>query len=595
MPTAERKHGGFASLLRMAAQHKGKMALAVVFSLAAQLCAIAPFLILCLLAGRIAGQQAGAVEPAQVWPLALAAGACVLLRYAFTGVSSLLAHLSAFAVLHDLRLSIAEALPRLPLGFFNAGTSGQIRKVMLEDVEQMEIFIGHNLPELLGSLLSLLLSAGVLFWVDWRLALASFCLLPVGFLAQALTISRNRDTRARYFTANEKTNAAMVQYIQGMPVIKAFSRTEESFRTYADSVAECARHEAEMCRRWSVPMAVFSVALGANMLVLLPVGAGLYLAGGVSFATLFLFLLMGLGLGSALQQFMTLGSFLENQAEGRKRIDALLAREPLPEAPAPKQPADNALALRDVDFAYGDKQVLFGVSARLEPGRFLALVGPSGAGKSTLARLVPRFWDVTGGAIAVGGRDIRDMALDTLMDRMTFVFQDVFLFNDTIEANLRIGRPDATFEELEAAARAARCHEFIASLPDGYRHVVGERGGVVSGGEKQRICIARALLKDAPILVLDEATAFIDPENEADIQKALSALARNKTLVVIAHRLSTITAADEILVVDRGRVAARGTHEHLLRESALYARLWQAHTASRNWALGPGGAARCRA
>jgi ATP-binding cassette subfamily B protein len=591
MPTASPPRGGLASLLRMAARHKGKMSLACGFSLAAQLCAVAPFLVLFVLVGRIAQPQGGAVQPDQVWPLALAAGGCVLLRHAFAAASSALAHLSAFAILHDLRLSIARALPRLPLGSFNETASGQIRKVMLEDVEQMEIFIGHNLPELIGSLLYLLLSTGVLLLVDWRLALASLCLLPVGFLAQALTIARNKDLRTRYFTANERTNAAMVQYVQGMPVIKAFSRTEESLRAYAGSVADCARHEARMCRRWSVPMTVFSVALGANMLVLLPLGAWLHLSGEVDLPTLFLFLLMGLGLGNALQQFMTLGSFLENQAEGRRRIDALLAREPLPEPAAPGQPEGNALALGHVDFAYGDKQVLFDVSARLEPGRFLALVGPSGAGKSTLARLVPRFRDVTGGAITLGGRDIRDMPLDTLMARTTFVFQDVFLFNDTVEANLRVGRPDASPAEMEAAARAARCHKFIAGLPGGYGHVVGERGAVLSGGEKQRICIARALLKDAPILVLDEATAFIDPENEADIQAALGALARNRTLIVIAHRLSTITAADEILVMDRGRVAARGTHEGLLRESPLYARLWQAHLASRNWSFNTGGAA----
>lgn len=585
MTNIKQNRAGVVSLLSMAAAHKGKMAFACAFSFATQLCAVAPFIILFLLVNRIAEKGVAQITAEQVWPLVLAAGACVVLRYVFFGISNTLAHLSAYAILFDLRLLLAETLPKLPLGFFNESASGQIKKVLLEDVEQMEIFIGHNLPEFMGSLLYLVIFSVVLFWIDWRLALASLCLLPIAFLAQSLTITRNKETRASYFTANERTNAAMVQYIQGMPIIKAFTRTRESFSGYAKSVSETAHYESTMCRCWALPMAIFSVALNANMLVLFPVGCGLYLSGAITLSTLVLFLLMGLGLGNALHQFMTLGMMFEHQTEGRKRIDMLLAQQPLFEKEPSISPEDNSILIDNVSFSYGEKQVLFDVSASLEPGRFLALVGPSGAGKSTFARLIPRFWDVTGGAISVGGSDIRDMAFDDLMAKTTFVFQDIFLFNDTIEANLRIGKPDATQKELEDAAKAARCHDFIMSLPNGYQHVVGDRGGVVSGGEKQRICIARALLKDAPILVMDEATAFIDPENEAEIQLALNALVKGKTLIVIAHRLSTITAADEILLIDKGKVAARGTHEFLLEENTLYARMWHAHMASQNWTL----------
>lgn len=579
----------FGSLLRMAGPHKGKMILACAFSLATQVLGIAPFFFLYLLVERLAEGAAEPLPASTVWSFICLAIACLIFRYIFSGVSSLLAHMSAYDILYDLRIAIAEKLPRLPLGFFNQNASGQIKKVMLEDVEQMEIFIGHNLPDLVGSFLYLILSVGLLFRVDWRLALASICLLPIGFLTQALTVSKNKDMRSRYFTANENTNTAMVQYIQGMPVIKAFSRTESSFKSYSASVSECAGYEAEMCRRWSLPMTIFSIALNANMLVLLPTGALFYLSGSISLSVLVLFLLMGLGLGSTLQQLMTLGSFLEHQMEGRKRIDWLLSQTVLREVEHPVLPADNGVSLNEVSFAYGNNEVLHDVSAQLRPGRFLALVGPSGAGKSTLARLIPRFWDVKEGSIAMGGADIRDMSMDDLMDRVSFVFQEVFLFNDSIEANLRIGKPDATREEIEAAAKAARCHDFIMNLPDGYGHVVGEKGAVISGGEKQRICIARALLKNAPVLVLDEATAFIDPENEAEIQKALNALVRNKTLIVVAHRLSTITAADEILVIDAGRVVARGTHEALLHSSELYKKMWEAHMSSRNWDLASGG------
>ena len=581
---AQAQEAGFRSLMHMVGAHKFKMTFACLFSLLTQFFGVAPFLILYLFIDFLV-QNGFSVNAEAAWPYFIEAALCVALKYLCSGISTLLAHMSAYAILYDLRIAVAEKLPRLPLGYFNATSSGEIKKVMLEDVEQMEMFIGHNLPDLVGSLLYLVLSMAILLYVDWRLALATICLLPVCYLAQALTISRNKDTRASYFTANEKANSAMVQYIQGMPVIKAFMKTESSFKSYAESIAECARHESAMCERWTTPMTVFSVALNANMLVLLPLGAMLYLNGSVSLSVLVLFLLMGLGLGGVLQQLMLLGSMLEHELEGRKRIDAILKAEPLPEPERPATPSSAGVEAKDVTFAYGEHEVLHGIAASVQPGRFLALVGPSGAGKSTLARLIPRFWDVKEGSIAIGGTDIRQMAMDDLMDRVSFVFQDIFLFNDTVEANLRVGKPDATMEEIEAACKAARCHDFIMDLPGGYRHVVGEKGAGISGGEKQRICIARALLKNAPIIVLDEATAFIDPENEIEIQKALNALVRDKTLIVVAHRLSTIVAADEILVVDKGLVAARGRHEDLLQASPLYRGMWEAHMASKDWNL----------
>ncbi len=573
------------SLFQMVGAHKGKMALACIFSLLTQLLGIAPFIILYFLIDRLAVGGAETASPGMVWPFIGAAVVCLVFKYVFSGLSSTLSHASAYDILYDLRIAIAERLPRLPLGFFNQTASGQIKKVMLEDVEQMEIFIGHNLPDLVGSFLYLLLSMGVLFCVDWRLAILSICLLPIGIVAQALTVSRNKDMRGKYFTANENANAAMVQYIQGMPVIKAFTRTESSFKAYADSVSECAYYEAEMCKRWSTPMTIFTMCINANMLLILPVGALMYLNGSITLSVLLLFLLMGLGLGATLHQLMTLGSFLEHQVEGRKRIDYLLSYPTLPETTQPLKPADSSVGLKDVSFAYAEQEVLRNVSVNLNPGQFLALVGPSGAGKSTLARLIPRFWDVKSGSISLGGTDIRNMTMDDLMDHVSFVFQDIFLFNDTIEANLRIGKADATKEEIETAAKMAQCHDFIMSLEGGYAHVVGEKGSVISGGEKQRICIARALLKNSPVLVLDEATAFIDPENEAKIQKALNALVRDKTLIVVAHRLSTITSADEIMVLDGGAVVARGTHEHLLETNPLYQKMWAAHMSSKDWNL----------
>lgn len=571
------------SLLSMAAQHKGKVMVACVFSLVAQLLSIAPFVVLSFLIDRLVDD--GSVHSTPVWPYVTAATLCLVFRYVFAGFAAVLSHITAYDILHDLRLAIAKKLPRLPLGFFNRKTSGQIRKVMLEDVEQMELFIGHNLPDLVGSTLLLLMTILILFWLDWRLALAAIAPLPIGFFAQALTISRNRESRSLFFTASEKMNTTMVQYIHGMPVIKAFTRTESSFNKYVDSVSECSYYEDIMCGHWALPMTLFQVAANANMLLILPLGSLLWLHGHVTISALVLVLLIGLGLGGIIQQLIMMGSFLEQQVEGRKRIDTLLFSTELPEVENPATPQDASLRVEHVSFAYEDNDILRDVNVNLEPGRFLALVGPSGAGKSTLAKLILRFWDVKNGAIRLGGADIRQVDANELMRHVSFVFQNIFLFNDTVAANLRVGKPDATQEELEAAARAARCHDFIMALPNGYEYVVGEKGGALSGGEKQRLCIARALLKNAPILVLDEATAFVDPENEADIQLALNALVHDKTLIVVAHRLSTITSADEIVVLDGGIVAARGTHVRLLAESELYRNLWQAHVASKEWRL----------
>ncbi len=572
-------------LLQMIGRHKGKMIVSGLFSIAAQGCGLVPFILIYCMVTEIAGKAPAEVDASAIWRLALAGAAATVLKYVFSGFSSVLSHTSAYNILYDLRILISKKLATLPLGWFNESTSGQIKKVMLEDVEQIEVFVGHNLPELVGSLVHMLMAVGVLFYFDWRLALAALSLMPVAVAVQAWTMSGNKPLREKYFTAAENTNAAMIQYIQGMPVIKAFNQTAESFKKYSESVRTCAHYEAAICDRWLLPTTLFSVSLNAGMLVLMPLGAAMYLAGSITLSTFVLFLLIALGLGSSLFQFIMLGSMLEKHLEGQGRIKRILNAAPLPEPATSKPAPDNRIVADNVEFSYGEKKVLRGIDFVLPAGNFLALVGPSGAGKTTLARLIPRFWDVENGAVRLGETDVRDMKMEDLMDKITFVFQDVFLFNDTIAENLRLGKPDATREELEAAAAAARCHDFIMSLPDGYDHIVGERGGKISGGEKQRLSIARALLKNAPILVMDEATAFIDPENEAIIQEAINSLVKDKTLIVIAHRLSTITAAHQILVIDRGEIAAEGTHEQLLEKNDLYRSMWEAHVSSRRWAL----------
>jgi len=585
MNTKSKSKAGLAGLIKLTGQHKKKMILSGLLSIFAQGFGIVPFILIYFIVTEIAGKPAGEIDRQFIWYLVFGGIGAVVLKYVFLGLAAVQAHVAAYDILYDLRVRISKKLATLPLGYFNESTTGQIKKVVLEDVEQMEIFIAHNLPECIGAFVYVVMATAVLFVFDWRLALATICVMPIGVLAQTVTVRKNKNFIEKWFTANENMNAAMVQYIQGMPIIKAFNHTVESFKQYAKSVQDCGYYEDRMCEKWFLPMTIFSVSTCASLLVLLPVGAMMYLADSITLSTFTLFLLMGLGLGSPLIQFITLGGFMEKHLEGMARINAILGAKSLPEPAVGKIAKGGSVLARDVEFAYKDKKVLKGVDFEIHAGKFMALVGPSGAGKTTLARLIPRFWDVDAGSISLGDTDIRDIKIKDLMDETTFVFQNIFLFNDSIYENLRMGRPDADQSEIEGAARAAHCHDFIMGLPDGYQSVIGERGVNISGGEKQRLSIARALLKNAPILVLDEATAFIDPENEALIQEAINELARNKTLIIIAHRLSTITGADQILVVDKGKVVARGTHNELLEAGSLYKKMWDAHKATLGWKL----------
>jgi ATP-binding cassette subfamily B protein len=534
---------------------------------------------------EIAGKPLNEIEPGLIWTLVFAGIAAIILKHACLGLSTTLSHISAFNILYDLRIKIAEKLGTLPLGYFNKKNTGQIKKVMSEDVERMEIFLAHNIPDFVGAFVYTLLTATVLFVVDWRLALATIIVIPAGIVFQILPMVRDKEAIGKWFSAAENMNAAMIEYIQGMPIIKAFNHTVESFSKYSKNIEECISLEDRMCSRWYLPMSIFSVSITANMLLLLPVGATMYLAGVITLQKFVLFLLLGIGFGNPMQIMIQFGRHIESNLEGQARIEAVLTAEHLSEPDEPEIPGKGVFGEK-VEFGYDkETKVLKGIDFSIPARKFVALVGPSGAGKSTLARLIPRFWDVDAGSISLGKTDIRKMKIDDVMDQFGLVFQNVYLFNDTVLANLRIGRPSASEAEIIEAAKTAQCHDFIMNLSMGYDTVIGEKGARISGGEKQRLSIARALLKDAPILILDEATAFIDPENEALVQDAINKLILNKTLIVIAHRISTIISADEILVLDEGRVTASGTHEQLLSKSKLYKNMWEAHMSAQSWTL----------
>lgn len=575
-------------LLRLAGKQRFKLILSCLCSAISAICALIPFVI-------VYRTAEGLIQPpmdsAAIRQLVLAALIAVLLRFIFMGASTMLAHAAAFHLLYDLRVRLIDKLGKLPLGFFGTQHSGRLKKVVADDVERIESFIAHHLPDLTASVIAPLLTAVYLFTVDWRLAIASLLPIPALFGVQGLMTLRGRrsDDMQRMHDLSESMNGAIVEFVRAMPIIKSFNQTVYSFARYRHSVESYAHLWTQIARKKAPLYTLFLLLMESGLLFIMPAGVWLYGQGAVSLAVVLLFLLLGVGLTAPLRQISTLAHMMQNNMEGVRRIEGILGEE---ELPILKRTESGKLQRHDivfhqVRFAYGEREVLSGIDLVAKHGEVTAFVGPSGAGKSTAAQLIARFFDPAEGEITLGNVDIRTIPPEQLMDMISFVFQDVPVVSDTVSANLRMGKEHANESELIQAAQAAQAHEFIMALPDGYNTPIGEGGVTLSGGERQRLAIARAILKNAPVLILDEAFAFADAENESKIQAALSRLLQGKTVVVIAHRLSTIMDADRIAVFDQGQVIAAGTHAELIAGCPLYASMWQAHRAAVDWSLGP--------
>lgn len=494
-----------------------------------------------------------------------------------------LSHYSAYHTLKNLRIALQQRLEQQPLGNIRALGNGRIKKVFTDDIETVELLLAHAIPEGIGNLLVPLFVFLAMFFADWKLALLCLCSLPIGIFAMGVMFKTGLSKMDAYYAAAATMNNTIIEYINGMEVVKVFNRDGESYARYERDI----HHYRDMTLNWyriCWPwMALYSGVIPCVALFTLPVGGFFVLRGFSTLSDLILVLCLSFAVGMPLLKAMSFAGKVPQLGYKIDELEKLMDHPPLLQSDRGFEGTDHHILFRDVRFSYEEKEVLHGIDLELREGEMCALVGESGSGKSTLAKLLVHFYDLDSGTITLGGQPLTDMSIEALNEQIAYVSQEQFLFHTSLYENIRLGRPTAGRDEVMDAARRAQCEEFLAALPNGADTMAGDGGKRLSGGERQRISLARALLKDAPVIVLDEATAFIDPENEEKMNAAISEIIREKTVLVIAHRLRTVTAADRIVVMKDGRIVGQGKHEALLETCETYRQLWEASEQSATW------------
>lgn len=568
----EKEPGAIRQLFAFLGESNNKMRISIFLAVFGEMFGIVPFLMVALLADEL---YHGTATIQRILFYSGIAAICQIIKMLLTWRSSLMSHKISFTILKNIREAITDRMAKVPMGVMLETPTGIFKNLIVDNVAKLEDSMAHFMPELPSNIAAPLCSILLIFILDWRMGLASLVTIPLGILFFAAMMRGYGPRMENYMRSANDMNSSLVEYVSGIQVIKAFNRSASSYGKYSKSVNYF--HDSTMewwsqCWFWN---AAARAVLPSTLLGTLPVGAWLYMEGTLSLPVFLISLVVPLGFVAPL---MKVSEAMEQVSMIKGNLEQVTAFLKTPELVRPSEPVslgERTYQFEDVHFGYKETEVLHGISFQTRPGTMTAIVGPSGSGKSTIAKLMAGFWDVTSGSVRFGGQDIRQIPFEQLMGEISYVAQDNFLFDKSIRENIRMGNPAATDEEVEDAAKAANCHDFIMQLEQGYDTLAGDAGDRLSGGERQRITIARAMLKPSSVVILDEATAYADPENEALIQQAISKLVAGKTLIVVAHRLNTIRNADQILVVANGNIAGRGTQEELLRECPIYQKMWQ--------------------
>lgn len=494
-----------------------------------------------------------------------------LLWVLFHSLSTAQSHKATFAVLGNIRKQGLDKLTRMPLGDVQTKGSGELKNILVERVDSIEPTLAHVIPEMSSNAIVVLVTFVYLIILDWRMALASLITFPLGMVFFILMMAGYNKNYVRTVTATNILNNTAVEYIGGIEVIKVFGKAKSSYEKFVTAARECAQSYIDWMNKSNFYFTFAMNIMPAMLLTVFPIGGLLLKNGTLTLEKFVLIVILSMGLITPIIGCMKFTDDLAKIGTIIGQITDILTAPELsrPETDA-ETPQDSTVELRDVHFSYNDTEVLHGIDLTFRAGTVNALVGPSGSGKSTIAKLIASFWDVDSGCVTLGGYNVREYDMDSLMKNFSFVFQNVYLFHDTIANNIRFGQPDTSMEKVIETSQKACCHEFIMKLPKGYDTVIGEAGGSLSGGERQRLSIARAMMKDAPIIILDEATANIDPENEKELMEAVNELTHEKTVIMIAHRLKTVRNAAQILVVDNGQIIQHGTHDELMKQDGIY-------------------------
>lgn len=587
------KKQGMAFIIDISEEKTTKMVLSIIFSTIGGLLQLVPFISVYYIVKELLLYASGAElnEGVMIW-WALNGAAGLAGGLFVTYIGGMMGHKFAYRVICGVRLKVINHIGKLPMGFKTSNSIGKIKHVVETDINNIEGFLSHQFPDMISTIVTVGMMFVTMFLMNIWLALASLVPIILGFVTIGIMMQGDdvKKSISDRFDAAEEINASSIEYVRGMPSIKIFGQTVRSFKDFHTVIVNFQESALKMATYLCRGNAVFQTVISSIATFIVPIGLLLLNKNmeSVSFViTFFFFLIFAQGLTSPILKLLNFAEEMNVLNESIDRITDILDQKVSSEPLHGKEVNKFYIEFDNVSFGYEKEgnQILNNVTFTAPQGKITALVGPSGAGKSTIAQLIPRFWDIQQGDIRIGGTSIYDMKMDKLMNIMSFVFQESFLFADTLFNNIKIGNPNATDNDVYRAAKMAQCDKFIEKLPQGYQTIVGERGVYLSGGEQQRISVARAILKNAPILVLDEATAYADPENEYEMQLALQELIVNKTVIIIAHRLATICEADQILVVKEGQIAERGTHVSLLDRSGAYKQMWDIYTETETWSL----------